>query len=73
MDDIWEAHDAILGGSYTGIEKTITAVASCFHWSRMTNSIANWVRGCDICHRIKKQECETIWTSLGVTDSTGMS
>jgi len=48
-DVIQEAHDAILGGDHTGIEKTITAVASRFHWPRMADSISNWVCGYDIC------------------------
>jgi len=32
-DVIREAHDAILGGGHAGIEKTIPAVASCYHWT----------------------------------------
>jgi len=41
MNVIRETHDAILAGSHTGIEKTITAVAFRFHWPRMADSITN--------------------------------
>jgi hypothetical protein len=52
-DVIREAHDAILGGGHVGIEKTAAAVASRYHWPKLTDSIADWVAGCDICHRVK--------------------
>jgi len=42
-DVIREAHDAILGGGHAGIEKTIAAVASRYHWPRMTDTITNWI------------------------------
>jgi hypothetical protein len=28
-------------------------VASCYHWPKLTDSIADWVAGCDVCHRVK--------------------
>jgi len=49
-EDIQKAHDTILGGGHTGIEKTIPAVASHFHWPTMTDPLPNWVHGCDVCH-----------------------
>lgn len=52
-DVIREAHDAILGGGHIGVEKTAAAVTSRYHWPRLTDSVAEWVAGCDICHRIK--------------------
>jgi transposase InsO family protein len=52
-DVIREAHDAILGGGHVGVEKTAAAVAARYHWPSMTDSIAAWVAGCDICHRVK--------------------
>jgi hypothetical protein len=53
QDVIREAHDAILGGGHAGIEKTAAAVSSRYYWPRLTDSVANWVAGCDICHRVK--------------------
>jgi len=50
---IREAHDAIHGGGHAGIDKTAAAVASRYHWPRLTDSVANWVSGCDVCHRVK--------------------
>ena len=52
-DVIREAHDAILGGGHTGVVKTAAAVSSRYHWPRMMDSIAEWVAGCDVCHRVK--------------------
>jgi len=52
-DVIREAHDAILGGGHTGVVKTAAAVSSWYHWPRMMDSIAEWVAGCDVCHRVK--------------------
>jgi len=52
-DVIREAHDAILGGGHIGAEKTMAAVTARYHWPRMTESISEWVAGCDVCHRIK--------------------
>jgi len=57
-DVIREAHDAILGGGHAGIEKTIAAVASRYHWPRMTDTITNWIRGCDVCHRVKHKNAK---------------
>lgn len=58
MDVIQEAHDAIFGGGHTEIEKTITGVGSRFHWPKMTDSIANWVYGCDVCYQIKQKNAK---------------
>jgi len=49
-------HDAILGGGHAGIEKTAAAVASRYHWPRMTDSITAWIRGCGVCHRVKHKD-----------------
>ena len=43
-DVIREAHDAILGGA---------AVASRYYWPQQTDTVAEWVVGCDVCHRVK--------------------
>jgi len=48
-----EAHDAILGGGHVGIEKTAVAVASRYYWRRQTDTVAEWVARCDVCHRVK--------------------
>jgi len=52
-DVVREAHDAILGGGYSGIAKTAAAVGSQYYWPKLTDSIAEWIAGCDVCHRIK--------------------
>jgi len=52
-DVIREAHDAILGGGHAGVEETAAAVASRYHWPRQTDTIAEWVAGCDVCHQVK--------------------
>jgi len=52
-DVIREAHHAILGGGHVGIEKTAAAVASRYYWPRQTDTVAEWVAGCDVCHRVK--------------------
>jgi transposase InsO family protein len=57
-DVIREAHDAILGGGHAGIEKTVAAVTSRYHWPRMTDTITDWIRGCDVCHRIKHKNAK---------------
>jgi len=53
MDVIREAHDAILGGGPSSIAKTAAAVGSRYYWPKLTVSVAEWIAGCDICHRIK--------------------
>jgi len=50
---IREAHDAILGGGHRGIAKTAAAVGSRYYWPKLTDLVAEWISGCDICHRIK--------------------
>ena len=52
-DVIREAHDAILGGGYVGVEKTAAAVASRYYWPRQMDTVAEWVARCDVCHRVK--------------------
>jgi len=52
-DVVREAHDAILGGGHSGIAKTAAAVGSQYYWPKLTDSIAEWIAGCDVCHRIK--------------------
>ena len=52
-DVIREAHDAILGGGHMGTAKTAAAVGSRYHWPKMTDSVAEWITGCDVCHRVK--------------------
>jgi len=48
-----EAHNAILGSGHSGIAKTAAAVGSQYYWPKLTDSIAEWIAGCDVCHRIK--------------------
>ena len=52
-DVIREAHDAILGGGYSGIAKTASVVGSRYYWPKLTDSVAEWIAGCEVCHRIK--------------------
>ena len=52
-DVIREAHDAILGGGHIRTAKKAAAVGSRYHWLKMTDSIAEWITGCDICYRVK--------------------
>ena len=52
-DVIQEAHDAILGGGHSGIAKTASAVGSRYYWPKLTDSVAEWIAGCEVCHRIK--------------------
>jgi len=52
-DVVREAHNAILGGGHSGIAKTAAAVGSRYYWPKLTDSIAEWIGGCDVCHRIK--------------------
>jgi len=50
----FEKHnDAILEGGHVGVEKTAAAVASWYYWRRQTDAVAEWVAGCDVCHRVK--------------------
>jgi len=52
-DVVREAHDAILGGGHSRITKTAAVVGSRYYWPKLTDSIAEWIAGCDVCHRIK--------------------
>jgi len=54
-DVIREAHDAILGGGHGSIAKTAAAVGSRYYWPKLTDSVAEWIAGCDVCHRIKQK------------------
>jgi len=46
-------NDTILGGGHVGVEKTAAAVASQYYWRQQTDRVAEWVAGCDVCHRVK--------------------
>jgi len=52
-DVIQEAHGAILGGGHSGIAKTAAAVGSRYYWPKLSDSVAEWIAGCDVRHRIK--------------------
>jgi len=52
-DIIREALDTILGGGHSGIAKTAAAVGSRYYWPKLTDSVAEYIAGCDVCHRIK--------------------
>jgi len=52
-DVIREAHNTILGGGHGGIAKTAAAVGSRYYWPKLTDSVGEWIAGCDVCHRIK--------------------
>jgi len=52
-DVIREANDAILVGGHSGIAKTAAAVGSRYYWPKLTDSVTEWIAGCDVCHRIK--------------------
>jgi len=52
-DVVREPHDAILGSRHRDIAKTAAAVGSWYYWPKLTDSIAEWIAGCDVCHRIK--------------------
>jgi len=48
-DVIREAHDAILGGGHISTATTSAAVGSRYHWLKITDSITEWITGCNIC------------------------
>ena len=50
---IREAYDTILGGRHSSIVKTAAAVGSRYYWPKLTDSVAEWIARCDVCHRIK--------------------
>jgi len=52
-DIIREAHDAILGGGHSRIAKTAAVVESWYYRPKLTDSVAEWIAGCDVCHPIK--------------------
>jgi len=54
-DVVREARDAILGSRHSGIAKTAAAVSSPYYRPKLTDSIAEWIAGCDVCHRIKHE------------------
>lgn len=47
-----EHHDTPLGGHF-GRERTCMALRKRYYWPRMARTVASYVRGCDVCHRIK--------------------
>jgi len=50
---IREAHDTILGVGHSGMAKTAAVVGSRYYWLKLTDSVAEWIAGCEVCHRIK--------------------
>jgi len=50
---IREEHDAILSSGHSSIRKTAAAVGSRYYWPKLTDSVAEWIARCDVCHRIK--------------------
>ena len=52
-DVVREAHDAILDSRHSGIAKTAAVVSSRYYWPKLTDSITEWIAGCDVCHLIK--------------------
>ena len=52
-DVIREAHDATLGVGHSGIAKTAAVVGFRYYWPKLTDLVAEWIAGCDVCHRIK--------------------
>ena len=49
-----EFHDSPLGGHF-GEQRTYLALARRFFWPAMEKSVKLYVKGCDMCHRIKAQ------------------
>ena len=47
-----EHHDTPFGGHF-GRERTGMAIRKRYYWPRMSRMVASYVRGCDICHRVK--------------------
>lgn len=47
-----EHHDSLLGGHY-GVEKTYDQIKKRFKWKGMRKDVEEYVRGCDICQRVK--------------------
>lgn len=47
-----ELHDGPTGG-HSGQEATLKKVAQFFYWPSMKNEVAEYVRSCDVCQRIK--------------------
>ena len=47
---IREAYDTILGGRHSSIVKTAAAVGSRYYWPKLTDSVAEWIARCDVCH-----------------------
>jgi len=50
---IREVDDAILGGEQSSIAKTAASVGSRYYWPKLTDSVAEWIARCDVCHQIK--------------------
>lgn len=48
-----DAHDAPTGGGHNGVERTTSTVSGRFYWPRMSETVRDWVRGCDTCLRMK--------------------
>jgi len=48
-----EHHDSPPRGAPQGTETTAAAIWSWFYWPHSTQNILAWVRGCDVCNRVK--------------------
>jgi hypothetical protein len=53
VDVLTDAHDAVVGGGYNGVELTTATVSRRFYWPRLYESIRAWVCGCEMCLHIK--------------------
>jgi hypothetical protein len=72
-DVLPEAHDTTLGVGHVGMAKTVAAVADHYFWPKHTDSVMAWVRGCDVCHRIKHKNSATygLLQPLPITQENG--
>ena len=52
LDLCSEHHDTPLGGHF-GRERTGMALRKRYFWPRLSRMVAGYVRGCDVCHRVK--------------------
>jgi hypothetical protein len=47
-----EHHDILVGGHFER-ERTTMTLGWRYYWPRMSRTVATYVRGYDICHRVK--------------------
>lgn len=52
-DVITEAHDSPHGGGHEGAEIKAAAVMSWFYWPHSSEPVLAWIRGWEVCHRVK--------------------